>query len=366
MPSVSAGLTIEPPLINTASPWATTIEELIALYNCPSTGAITIRTSLLTGFEHDPNVHQYIFYSSTTSSTTLLPNTDDFSMIQENQSSSINTLGYSPIPFITYWKIVQRASRGEIDDFHPRVNKPIILSVTGTPSQVLEMLNLCDDTRYLHGQNLTLMVEINLSCPNIRDKEPPAYDMTSLRQYIDMLADYRIEREGWIRVGVKFPPYTYASQFQKVMDVIEQSVEQKEGVCGIDFFTCCNTLGSCLLLDDDGESVLNNSAGTGLGGMAGTALHPLALGNVATFSRLIDASYLKEVRKIFIIGAGGVDGRKGFDRMRNAGATVVGVGTGLGRKGVGVFEEILAVEEDDIIPAIKQEDEHGTSSIPYV
>ena len=36
---------IEPPLLNTACPWATTLEDLASLYNCPHTGAITIRTS---------------------------------------------------------------------------------------------------------------------------------------------------------------------------------------------------------------------------------------------------------------------------------------------------------------------------------
>lgn len=353
--SASAGLIIEPPLINTANPWATTIEDLTALYSSPSTGAITIRTSLLTGFEHDPNIHQYILFCPKSSSTTSCPNTDGSngtSITLEDESSSLNTLGYSPIPFITYWKIIQRASRGEIKGFHPRLDKPIILSITGSPMEVLEMLNLCSDTYYLHGHNLTLMVEVNLSCPNIPNKEPPAYNMASLREYVDMLADFRMEREGWVKVGVKFPPYTYATQFRRVMDVVELSAEEKEGVCGIDFFTCCNTLGTCLLLDEVGESVLKSAAGTGIGGMAGSALHPLALGNVATFHKLIDASYLKEIRKIFIIGAGGVESRQGYERMKSAGAAVVGVGTALGRKGVGIFETILN-DEKPAAPVLK-------------
>ena len=50
-----------PPLLNSASPWATTNEDLQALYDCPYTGAVTVRTSLLGGFNHDDTIHQYAF-----------------------------------------------------------------------------------------------------------------------------------------------------------------------------------------------------------------------------------------------------------------------------------------------------------------
>jgi len=44
---------------------------------------------------------------------------------------------------------------------------------------------------------------------------------------------------------------------------------------------------------------------------------------------------------IRIIGIGGVSDGAGFARMRAVGASAVGVGTALGRRGVRVFEEIL-------------------------
>lgn len=43
---------------------------------------------------------------------------------------------------------------------------------------------------------------------------------------------------------------------------------------------------------------------------------------------------------ISIIGIGGVLDVAGYRRMRAVGAAVVGVGTGLGRKGLRIFEEI--------------------------
>ena len=55
-------LNIDPPLLNSASPWATTFEDIKELYNCPYTGAVTTRTSLLEGFSHDDAVHQHCFF----------------------------------------------------------------------------------------------------------------------------------------------------------------------------------------------------------------------------------------------------------------------------------------------------------------
>jgi dihydroorotate dehydrogenase (fumarate) len=57
-------LKIEPPLLNSASPWATTFEDIKELYESPYTGAVTTRTSLLEGFSHDEEVHQRCFFEA--------------------------------------------------------------------------------------------------------------------------------------------------------------------------------------------------------------------------------------------------------------------------------------------------------------
>ena len=46
------------PLLNSASPWASTKEDLEQLWNCPFSEAITTRTSTLAGYPDDPNKHQ--------------------------------------------------------------------------------------------------------------------------------------------------------------------------------------------------------------------------------------------------------------------------------------------------------------------
>jgi len=72
----------------------------------------------------------------------------------------------------------------------------------------------------------------------------------------------------------------------------------------------------------------------------------LALGNVATIRRMLDECEDEGVKEIEIIGIGGVSDRAGFERMRSVGASVVGVGTALGREGVSIFEKILGGGED--------------------
>ena len=82
-----------------------------------------------------------------------------------------------------------------------------------------------------------------------------------------------------------------------------------------------------------------SSSGTGIGGLAGAALHPLALGNVATLRRMLDAHL--QLRDVEIIGVGGVSDAEGFERMVSVGAVAVGVGTAFGVDGVGCFGRIL-------------------------
>lgn len=83
---------VDPPLINTANPWATTAEDLQKLFDCPHTGAVTTRTSLLHGFEHNPAVHQYAFFNPQDLSSK--PASSDGEVPAE-ASASLNTLGMS-------------------------------------------------------------------------------------------------------------------------------------------------------------------------------------------------------------------------------------------------------------------------------
>jgi dihydroorotate dehydrogenase (fumarate) len=116
----------------------------------------------------------------------------------------------------------------------------------------------------------------------------------------------------------------------------------------ISFVTATNTLGSALHLSSPPslavdkpptyQPTLSSAAGTGIGGLAGEAIHYLSLGNVDTLRRGLDAVGLQDV---VVIGVGGVGDTEGMRRMLSVGAGAVGVGTALGREGVDVFAKIL-------------------------
>src|SRR5277367_662638 len=356
-----AKLRINPPLLNSASPWATTYEDLKALYSCPFTGAMTVRTCLLKGFQHDHSVHQYAFFDSGSAA-----NVKGDESIAVGRTS-LNTLGYSPVPLGEYLEIVRRVvingsdgdgggggGGGGLENGEYRgqqgQKKPVIISVTGTPEEVEKAYLLIQGTSRDHG--LGLGMEINLSCPNIKGKSPPAYDGAALAEYLvliqtqkKMLGQTLAESPEVGRtvvlppppVGIKLPPYTYIDQFEEVVGAIASATVDGKSV--VDFVTATNTLGSSLVLNEECQPVLASEAGTGIGGLAGAALHPLALGNVATLRKVLDQR--EETKEVFIIGVGGVSDHGGFERMRKSGAGAVAVATALGREGVGVFEKIL-------------------------
>ena len=340
MSSSSLIFKIDPPLLNSATPWATSIDDIRHLYNCPHIGAITIRTSLLNGFNHDPAIHQYTFFSPSLGPSTATISEDGRSEVLPDESSSLNTLGYSPIPLGEYLGMLETASKGGDRQLSPRPDKPIILSVTGSPAAVAQCYTHISKVQS-ENKGLSLMMEINLSCPNILDKPPPAYDLHSLIEYLTALARVRTSNSNsalaTVLCGIKTPPYTYQDQYNSLLDALKTSTKMPGG-CPLAFITSTNTLGSCLVIGPEGSPALRSASGEGIGGMAGSALHPLSLGNVATIRRMLDAN--ETLKHIAIIGVGGVSDKAGYERMRTVGAAAVAVGTALGREGVGVFEKI--------------------------
>lgn len=164
------------------------------------------------------------------------------------------------------------------------------------------------------------------------------------------------------------PPFVHEQQFDSALhhvtslnsDVALQAHNTTTDFRGgagsvISFLTCTNTLGNSLLFADQSLSRTpptsssltkkNNPStdfalSTVLGGLAGEALHPLALGNVYRFSQSLKG--LKKdhspASRIKIIGVGGVTSKEARERMIKAGADVVACATLFGREGVKAFE----------------------------
>ncbi|KAJ4251506.1 dihydroorotate dehydrogenase [Fusarium torreyae] len=315
-------LTIHPPLLNSATPWATELKDLLAIASSPSTGAITTRTSLINGFDHQHEQHQYLFFNPANAT----PN-EGTSSTQEppkghttDSTASLNNLGYSPIPLDGYLGFLTEISRQL-----PQLRKAFIVSVTGSPQDIqASYMRIEDASKRLP---FPVAMEVNLSCPNIPGAPPPAYDGAALESYLALLP-----KSPSLPIGIKTPPYTHHGQFATLISALRTAASS------LSFITATNTLGSSLILQDVTDKLSPQLPGTGIGGMAGPPLHPLALGNVATLRKMLDQ--VPQLSHIQIIGVGGVRDGQGYRRMRAVGAYAVAVGTGLGKQGPGVFERI--------------------------
>lgn len=211
-----------------------------------------------------------------------------------------------------------------------------------------------------------IAIELNTSCPNIKGSPPLAYNFPSIVPLLRVMAKHYWD-DKTLTLGIKLPPYFYSAQFQEVV----QGLLEFSRVPGDDttaaagnafaFLTCTNTLGSSLLFSEQTGSGASPTEGaspfavpTALGALAGEAIHALSLGNVYSFAQLLSlpdegqrqgaasttSSSVLSLRHMKIIGVGGVTTSDAVDRMRRAGASVVGCATLLGREGVGAFEKL--------------------------
>jgi dihydroorotate dehydrogenase (fumarate) len=249
--------------------------------------------------------------------------------------------------------------------------KPIIVSITcdiGDPSSLASMVSQLQELRKRIGDQRSdgkarIAIELNTSCPNIKNALPPGYDFGSLGPLLQVLSEAFIQ-DSTLTIGLKLPPFVHEQQVQFVLDQITSlklnSPPWNDTNLGtgsvISFLTCTNTLGNSLLFANQSLSVISPlsyststeqtksstdfALPTVLGGLAGEALHPLALGNVYRFSQSL--KLLQEAQssasKIKIIGVGGVTSKEAKERMIKAGADAVACATLFGREGVKAFE----------------------------
>jgi dihydroorotate dehydrogenase (fumarate) len=273
----------------------------------------------------------------------------------EASVSSINSFGYSPHPFSQYlvW----------IEDLLATATKykPIIVSMTSDiddAASLTLMLNQLQDLRQKLGdqtddRGARIAVELNTSCPNIQDTSPPGYDIESLNPLLQVLFD-AYGKDPTLTIGLKLPPLVHEQQFHSILDRIQSltsqtTLDNQPLGSAISFLTCTNTLGNSLLFSDQitssypsNDHFTNFALPTVLGGLAGEALHPLALGNVYRFSKLLKESnkWSLSLSKIKIIGVGGVTSKEARRRMEAAGADAVACATFFGKEGITAFETL--------------------------
>ncbi|KAJ7630427.1 hypothetical protein FB45DRAFT_915466 [Roridomyces roridus] len=281
------GLTISPPLLNSSCAWASDLEQLTALYDCRYTGAVTTRTATVGGFPQDES-HGVCFSTETL--------------------SSLNSYGYSPHPLAQYLTWIEGLISGSSS------SKPFLISTTASEPSTLQAA--VDVIQTLRAKSVhyaeRIGVEFNTSCPNIRGHPPPGYAPELLQPLLEVLAA-AWRKDPTLTLGLKLPPYVHAGQFTGVVEK-----------CPFAYVACTNTLGNSLLFAEQVEAPLRGeefAVPPVLGGLAGDALHPLALGNVYSFKKLFE----KEALDIAIFGIGGVTSKEAVARMTKAGASVEGV-----------------------------------------
>lgn len=265
-------LLLDPPLLNSANVWASSEEDLETLYQSQHTGAITTRTSLLNGFQHDDRKHQYCYFEPESMSNDQPGKrcVADGSCLSSSSklTSSLNTLGYSPISLYEYIAMIEKIEKKTLNH-ERRIAKSVIFSVTGSATEVVECGRLLEIGA--QGCSSPFMMEVNLSCPNILDKPPPAYSKDGILSYLMALRSANLR----IPVGIKTPPYTYQGQFANLIDALVEAMSS-DHKSPVSFITAVNTLGSCFVPGTSSDTPAIASAnGSGIGGLAGLYLSVL-------------------------------------------------------------------------------------------
>lgn len=165
------------------------------------------------------------------------------------------------------------------------------------------------------------ILEINISCPNVEDEfgKPFACVAADAARVTKEVKTRLQKMRLKIPVCVKLSP-----NVEDITEIARAVVD-----AGADGLTVMNSVGPGMAINIETRSpVLSNK----VGGLTGPALKPLAV------------KYIYDIHKAMpktpIIGTGGVLTGSDAIEMMMAGATLVGVGTGIYYRGIGIFKKI--------------------------
>ena len=163
------------------------------------------------------------------------------------------------------------------------------------------------------------MIEINISCPHM-DYGKPYYADPQLTARVTKAVR---QNAGKIPISIKLSPNVY--DIKEIAHAAERA--------GADAITAINTATGMVIDVDARKPFLSYKTG----GISGPALKPIAV-------RCVYEIY--ETVKIPIIGTGGVTYGKDAIEMIMAGATGIGIGTGIFYRGIGVFKKVCNEMEE--------------------
>lgn len=224
---------------------------------------------------------------------------------------SINSMGLPNLGFDFY---AQYASHR-----HDYKSKPLFVSVSGL--SVEENVVMCTHLKDIAASHTPgMMLELNLSCPNVPGKPQIAYDFDAMRQYLDA-----VSKAYGRPFGVKLSPYFDMTHFDMAAEVLN-------GCRLLTFITCVNSIGNGLVIDPTSETVVIKPK-KGFGGLGGKYILPTALANVRAFYERCPDKH--------ILGCGGVyTGEDAFLHILS-GASMVQVGSALHEEGTAIFARLI-------------------------
>jgi len=214
----------------------------------------------------------------------------------------------------------------EIIEYRRTPQAPLIASIFG--ATIEEFGDVAERIATAHPD----MIEVNVSCPNVASEfgRPFGTDPAACARITSLVK----RKAGKIPVSIKLSPSCV-------------SIGAMAKVCednGADAITAINTVGPGMLIDlNVRKPILSNKTG----GVSGACILPIAVRCVWEIYRSVT---------IPIIGGGGVTATSDALQLIMAGASVVGIGSGVYKPGLSIFnsinEEIMNYLDTNNIPSI--------------
>jgi len=218
---------------------------------------------------------------------------------------SINSMGLPNLGYKEYLRILPLLKN--------KFDKPIVASLAGMKPEDIPVL-----VDAFNESDIDI-IELNLSCPNLKGKPQIAYDFEMTDA---ILRD--VTKNLKKPFGIKLPPYFDPVHWDMATEIFKKYP--------IDFLCCINSVGNTLIIDPETERPLIKPKG-GFGGLGGDFIKPVALANVRAFSERLG-------EKMAIIGVGGIkSGTDAFEFLL-AGADAVQIGTQFMKEGPECFGHI--------------------------
>jgi dihydroorotate dehydrogenase (fumarate) len=262
----------EYPVLNASGCWCINEKQIIKLYNSKLGGVVT-KTCTITQKTGNPMPNYYYDYKNN---------------IHFN-SKGLPNFGYN------YYKNV-------IANYN-EYKKPIILSVAYENLEDIRLIL----TDYENFANKNVLVEINVSCPNVNSRIY-GYHKKDIIKLLDFLSSLKLK---FIKIGLKLPPYFEIEFITKLSKILNNCTSF------LKFIVVSNSIPNAVILNDNThEPILSNK----YGGMSGKLNKHISLSNVMTFTKTLS----KEIK---IIGCGGIETIEDILEYFKCGASFVQLGS---------------------------------------